>query len=573
MLRCTAVRIPFALFAFALVVRACLFVLHPDAAYPDSYYYVDVARALQAGHGFNIDFIWSFVDVGGRIPANPMLPIPSNAHWMPLASAIQLPTMWLLGPTPLASIIPFLLIGSLAAPLTWLVAREIGASDRVALAAGIVVAIPAAASIYMAQPDNLSLYQPFGTAALWLAARGLRGHRRSFALAGLMVGLATLARNDGVLLGAAVGLAFVWDRWRAWRSRGSRPPAIPWRYAFACFAFFLIVMAPWYLRQLEVFGSLSPSSTSGRILLIRTYEEMNSVTSDTSLASFLGQGLGPLLVSRVLGLVSAVQIFGVIAVSIVLAPFVALGCWARRRSVDFGPFLLYAALLFGASGLLFAVHVPYGTFLHSAVALVPFSFIAGLEGLVIAARWAAPRRRGWTEDGAIRLFLITGVGSVVLNAVAFAALAYPRWNADRDARLSAGRALDAAGAPQTDRLLSADPAGFEYFTGRGGVVTPNDSLDVIHEVAADYGIRWLVLERAHIVPPLAPVIESVVSPSWLGPPIYSIPYTGPRTGDPAVDGAPALAIYPVCLAATDTRCGGVMSASRVARGSGMGRFP
>ena len=80
MLRCNAVRTPFALYALALIVRAILFGLHPDAAYPDSYYYVDVARALHAGAGFNIDFIWSFVDVGGRIPANPVLPIPSDAH-------------------------------------------------------------------------------------------------------------------------------------------------------------------------------------------------------------------------------------------------------------------------------------------------------------------------------------------------------------------------------------------------------------------------------------------------------------------------------------------------------------
>jgi len=193
-----------------------------------------------------------------------MLPIPSNAHWMPLASIVQLPTMWLLGPTPLASTIPFLLIGALAAPLTWFLAREVGAGDRIAVAAAIAVALPAAAAIYMAQPDNFALYQPLGTAALWLAARGLRGKRRSFALAGLMVGLATLARNDGVLLGAAVGLAFLWDRWRSWRSKGCRMPAIPWRYAFACFGLFLVVMAPWYLRQLAVFGSLSPSSSSGR---------------------------------------------------------------------------------------------------------------------------------------------------------------------------------------------------------------------------------------------------------------------------------------------------------------------
>ena len=562
MLRCISVRIPIALFALALAVRAVVFGLHPDAAYPDSFYYVDVARALHAGQGFNIDFIWSFVDVGGRIPVHPILPIPSNAHWMPLAAIIQLPTMWLLGPTPLASAIPFVIIGSLAAPMTWLLAREIGCSPRVALLAGIAVAVPAAATLFMAQPDNLALYQPLGTAVLWLTVRGLKGRRGAYVLAGLVVGLATLARNDGVLLGAVVGLAFLWDRWRASRlasrasrSDGSRVPAIPWRYAFACFGLFLIVMAPWYARQLAVFGSLSPSSTSGRILLIATYEQMNSVTGDTSLAGFLGQGVGPLLQSRVLGLVSALQIYFVIAIPIVLAPFVLIGAWARRHSLDFGPFFVYAALLFAASGLLFAVHVPYGTFLHSAVAMVPFTFILAFEGEVLASRWAAQHRRAWTEEGAARLFLVVAAASVVLNAAAFTAIAIPSWNADRDARVAAGQALDAAGAPQTDLLLSADPGGFKYFTGRGGVVTPNDSLEVIRQVAADYDIRWLVLERAHLVEPMFPVIESKARPAWIGAPIFTVPYNGPKTGNPAADSAPAMAIYPVCTRSDDVRCG------------------
>jgi Dolichyl-phosphate-mannose-protein mannosyltransferase len=555
-------RIPVALFVLAMAVRAVIFGLHPDAAYPDSYYYVDVARALHAGQGFNIDFIWSFVDVGGRIPAVTTLPIPSNAHWMPLAAIIQLPTIWLMGPTPLASAIPFILFGSLAAPMTWLLAREIGCSSRVALLAGIAVAVPGAATLFMAQPDNLALYQPLGTAVLWLTVRGLKGRRWSYALAGLVVGLATLARNDGVFLGAVVGLAFVWDRWRASRlasrgskSKGGRTAAIPWRYAFACFGLFLVVVAPWYARQLAVFGSLSPSSTSGRILLIATYEQMNSVTSDTSLAAFLSQGIGPLLQSRILGLVSALQVFFVIAVPIVLTPFILIGAWARRRALEFGPFFAYAALLFAASGLLFAVHVPYGTFLHSAVALVPFTFILAFEGAVIASRWAAAHRPGWTEEGAARLFLVAAAASVVLNAAAFTALAVPGWNADRDGRVAVSRALDAAGAPQTDRLLSADPGGFKYFTGRGGVVTPNDSLEVIREVAADYDIRWLVLERAHLVEPMFPIIELKGRPAWIGAPIFTIAYTGPKTGDAAADGAPALALYPVCTRADDLRCG------------------
>ena len=549
-----------ALYGLAFVVRALLFALHPDAAYPDSYYYVDVARALQAGHGFNIDFIWSFVDVGGRIPANPTLPIPSNAHWMPLASVVQLPTMWLLGPTQLASAIPFLLIGALAAPLTWLIAREIGAGNRVAMAAGVAVAIPGAAAIYMAQPDNFSLYQPLGLAAMWLAARGLRGHRGSFALAGLAVGLATLARNDGILLGATVGLAFVWDRWRAWRSGGGRAPKIPWRYAFACLGLFVVVMAPWYLRQLAVFGSFSPSSTSGRILLIANYEQLNSVTSDTSLGAFLGQGIGPLITSRVLGLVSAIQIYSVLACSVVLVPFVVVGAWSRRRSVDFGPFFLYAGLLFGASALLFAVHVPYGTFLHSAVALVPFTFILGMEGVVIVVTWIARHRRGWEEERAARMFLIAAVGTLVLNAAAFGLLVNKSWNSERDALISAGQAIDAAGGRTSDLVLSADPGGIEYFTGRGGVMTPDDSLDVIHRVATAYGVRWLVLQRSQIVAAMAPVLESKGRPAWIGPQIYALPYDGPKTGDSVADAAPAMAVYPVCTTASDTRCLGVARA-------------
>ena len=129
-------RIPFVLYALALVVRVALIWHFPDPAYPDSFYYVDVARNLAAGHGFNIDLIWIFPEVGGTIPVDPILPIPSNAHWMPLASLVQVPFIWILCETPWASALPFALIGSLAAPLTWAMARdaraELGNGDKYA---------------------------------------------------------------------------------------------------------------------------------------------------------------------------------------------------------------------------------------------------------------------------------------------------------------------------------------------------------------------------------------------------------------------------------------------------------
>jgi 4-amino-4-deoxy-L-arabinose transferase-like glycosyltransferase len=546
------VRIPFALYAFALLVRGLLFAVHPGAGYPDSFYYADVARAVQAGHGFNVDFIYSFLDVGGHIPASPHLPIPSNGFWMPLASIVQLPSVWLLGPTQLASALPFMLIGALAAPLTWLAAREAGCGARVAIAASVAVGIPAAAAIYMVQPDNFSLYQPIVTAALWLTARGLKGHRRSFALAGLMAGLAALSRNDGVLVAAVVGLAFLWDRWRSRQPGSVRPPQIPWRYAVAAACLFLAVMAPWYLRQFVVFGNPSPSSSLGS--LVGTYDDTNCVTCSVSLQTFLGQGAGSLLASRLLGLIGAVAIFGALVMPIVLTPFVLVGARQRRRSVDFGPFFVFAALFFAVSILVFAVYIPHGTFLHSAVALMPFATILAMEGIVAAVTWVVRRRPSWRQERAERMFLAAGVASMVLTAVLYTPIATRAWDLDQGVRTAAAAALDAAGAPASDLLLTSDPAGFEYFTGRGGVVTPNDSLAVIHEVAADYGTRWLILERSYIVAPLAPILEMKSRPDWIGAPIFTVAYTGLPTGDPIVDAAPALAIYPICTVAGDERC-------------------
>src|SRR3989304_5649319 len=59
-------------------------------------------------------------------PLAPTLPIPSNAHWMPLASLVQVPFIWLLGAGPLASGLPFWLIGAAAPPITYWMGPDAG---------------------------------------------------------------------------------------------------------------------------------------------------------------------------------------------------------------------------------------------------------------------------------------------------------------------------------------------------------------------------------------------------------------------------------------------------------------
>jgi Dolichyl-phosphate-mannose-protein mannosyltransferase len=540
------VRIPILLYLLALVARIGLFALFPDPAYPDSYYYVDVARALAAGHGLNLDFVWIFAEVGNRIPANPTLPIPGNAHWLPLASFLQAPFVALLGPTPIASAIPTILVGSITAPLTWFIARDAGTGRSIAMGAGILAAIPAAGAVFMAQPENFAILQPLVAATIWLTVLGLKGRPKAYMAAGFLVGLASLARNDGFILGLAVGLVFVWDRARAWRSRGSVRPRLPFRAAVGCLALFLLVMGPWFARQLLTFGSISPTTSGGSALWIRTIQEWNSITADPSLTKFLAQGPGPIVASRVGGLLSAIGNFAVIICSVVLVPFLLLGAWLRRRSIDFGPWFLYAILVFAGATFLYPLHVPGGAFIHSAVGLEAHAYILALEGVAGMVAWIARRRPAWDPRTAVPLFVGAVVAFTVATAPLYALALRTAWTESRTPRVELAAKMDAIGVAPDDRLLVIDSAGFKYYTGRPAIVTPDDPIETVEQVARAYGTRWLVLERDDVVRSLAAILAGGPRPGWIGSPVYRYPA---RDG-----GVDALRMYPICLDATDERC-------------------
>ena len=411
MLRCTGRAYPSPLIR-ARLRRPGLLIWHfPDPAYPDSSYYVDVARQLHAGHGFNVDFIWIFAEVGGKIPADPTLPIPSNAHWMPLASIVQVPFLALFGDVAWAAALPFALIGAHRG------AADLGDRARrrraaVRVGRGRVPGRGPAAVDRLHGPARQLLALPaaghrglLDGGARACAARVGRSWRPD-----CFAGLATLARNDGLLVLAALGIVFAWDRWRSWRAaRAGRQPRrsarrpISLAAAVGCVAVFVLVMAPWWARQLAVFGSLSPSTASGKVLFIRDIGEWNSITTPASLDHLLGMGIGPLIETRIGGAIAAVTIFVTLVVRLrPRARSWSSAAWARAGARPTSrPFFVYAALLFAFSALVSAVHVPGGTFIHSAVALAPYSYILALEGIVLAVGWVAARRSAWDADAAV----------------------------------------------------------------------------------------------------------------------------------------------------------------------------
>ncbi len=266
-----------------------------------------------------------------------------------------------------------------------------------------------------------------------------------------------------------------------WRSAAGHPALERGRLRRRCS---LVVVSPWFARQLSVFGSLSPSTASGKVLFIRNIGEWNSISTPANLDWLLGQGIGPLLASRVDGLVSAIVIFSVLVGGVVLVPFMLIGAWRRRRSRDFGPYLTYAVILFAFSAIVSAVHVPGGTFIHSAVALAPHGYVLGLEGVFAATAWIAARRRTWQADQAGRAFAGGTIAFLAAVAVAATLSVHATWSATRDRFESVAAALGAAGAAPDERVMSIDASGTKYWTGHPGVVLVNDPLDTIEQVVA-----------------------------------------------------------------------------------------
>jgi 4-amino-4-deoxy-L-arabinose transferase-like glycosyltransferase len=465
----------------ALVVRGLTAWLLPFPPYTDAAYYQLVAERLAEGHGFSVPVLWSFLEVGGRLPADPMLPVPSNGHWMPLTSIVAAGFMAVFGPDWRVAQIPMVILSAALVPFTYLIAWEMWASRRSAIIAAILAVFAGPLLVHYPLVENFAVFGAVGAAALWTATRAVTAARPAWWIiaSGALVGLATLARIDGILLAAAPAIAW-------WIRRPRVGVSVGVVSAVACLA----VLAPWLIRDLAVYGSPLPSA-GGHTLWIHTYNEQFSIGHEVSLATFLGSGPGVVIGSRIGAWVEIIgRTLGLLGG--VFAIFFFGGAWLARRRSDLAPFLGYWLVMFVAMGLVFAFHAPKGAFLHTAPAWLPFAFAlaAGSVGPVAAAlgRWWPFLRRRQTH----RFLEVTGVIAAVVLSLVASASQLVTWNRS-DAELRAAADYLAGAADRSDVVLSYDPARLYLMSGNPGVAPPFDPDDVIGQVVDAYDVRWVVV--------------------------------------------------------------------------------
>jgi uncharacterized membrane protein len=272
----------------ALVARIGAAALVDYAPYTDPAYYTLVAERLATGHGFSVPVIWSFLEVGSRLPNPALLPVPSNGHWMPLTSIVAAAFMAVLGPTWRAGQVPMVLLSTLLVPLTYQVGWELWRRRSVALLGGILAIFAGPLLLYYPTIENFAVFGVAGAASLYAATRAVRTPRPGMWLvaSGVLAGVATLARIDGLLL--VVAPAIAWLVLRGWRS-----PQL-WGWGVASAVAFLAVLALWLVRNAMVFGSPLPSA-GGHTLWITSYNEQFSIGRPVDAAHYLAWGWGNII--------------------------------------------------------------------------------------------------------------------------------------------------------------------------------------------------------------------------------------------------------------------------------------
>lgn len=475
------------LFALALLVRGGAALVVGEPPYLDPAYYELVARRLASGEGFSVPVLWSFLDVGGRLPVDPTLPIPSNRHWMPLTSIVSALPMLATGPSRLAAQMPMIVLSAALVPLTAFVTWELTGSRRSIWVAGALALFAGPMLVLAPQIDNFAVFGVAGFGAIYAAMRCVRAEGavagRWLVASGALCGLATLARIDGLLLIVAPIAAWAVRR---------REPAISVSWLAGAVLAAVVVLSPWLVRQIVTFGAPFPSA-GGNTLWITSYNEQFSISRDLTPGTYLELGVPAIIGSKLAAWGTLLGRTAVLLGGTYLASF-AYGMWAARRQPDLGPFLAYWLAMFAAMGGVFTFHAPQGAFYHSAPAWLPFAIALSVRWFrpmtaAIGTRWrllARPRNQRFLAVAAV-------IGAVVLSLIGSTSLVIG-WQRDR-ALLDEVVPFLSSAERADDIVMYVDPPSLSLATGNRAIAPPFDPFPVIGEAARAYGVRWLLLER------------------------------------------------------------------------------
>ena len=453
---------PVALYALALSIRLVFAASLPFPGLDDPAFHLIVARNLAEGRGLTIDAIWSYL-----VPF-PTITHPSNEFWMPLPSLVMAPFFVMFGPQLWVAQTVGAMVGALLAPIAWTATRmafaPLGSWHLLGLLSGVLVAVNPLLAYQAVSTDSSVYFAVFGAGALLL---GVAGRGKHALAAGVLSGLAYLARSEGVLI--AISLA-------AYLGLGRRSK----RDTLLLVAGAALIAVPWLARNWLVFGSPVPVPAATLALL-----------PDYSAVFHFGSALpvdpGAQFALRTDALVNNLGVLLVQAL-FPIAPLAVAGYVSARRS----PLVLtgcggFVALFLGTA-LLFPVPTVHGTFYHSVGVFLPLLTVLSAQGLQRLGRNVGERLFG---DPAFTGLLLSGAAVVLalvqLNlAMTAAGEVHGHWGEQFN------NAASWLKEHSTGPVMTNEPHTLLYASDIPTLMIPwSDPPDTAREVARRYGARYL----------------------------------------------------------------------------------
>ena len=508
-------RVSLLLAGLGLAVAMLVAAFQPAPGYMDADYYYAGGRTLATGHGFTEKVLWNYLD-------NPSgLPHPSNAYWMPLASLLAAAGAALFGPTSWsAARVGFLVVAAALPPLTVALAWSLSARRDLAITAGLLAVFPAFYLPFLPDTDTFGLYMLLGGLFFLILSRfSLAATRRSWLTSsfflGVVSGLMHLARTDGLVWFLMALIAVL-----IFRKAGQ--PSIPILFSLGTVLVgYLLVMGPWFARNLSIFGTpLAPGGS--KMLWLTSYDQLFAFpASQLTLTAWWHSGLAAILNARVwsLGLNLATTL--TVQAEVFLLPLIGLGFWHLRKDRRVQLAGLAWLLTFGAMTVVFPFAGARGGFFHSGAALQTVWWALSPVGLEQVLQWGR-RKRGWNTAQAGTVFRMALIGLAVLITAVIVWSRVIGGNADPANQQSSSQAwgqenyaysqvnkyLVLQGAAPEDTIMVANPPGFYLASGNPSIAVPDGDINTVLAAARQYHALYLVLEDGSVPADLLPVYEN-----------------------------------------------------------------
>jgi hypothetical protein len=481
-----AVGIVAALIVAGGIVRLA-YARHTPGPFPvDAIYYSDVAESLATGRGMVIDYAWIYAR---EVES---LPMPAMGYWMPGMSLYLAAWFAVLGPGFQAGQLAGIGLGLVLIALTWWAGRELTGKDEAGLLGAAIAAADPHLVLFSTTTDAVLLQGALLVAALVCLQKALRDDSRWLIGAGLLAGAAHLTRNDSLLIVPVAGLCALW----AWRKGQYRPRWLDLAYFAGPYA---LVLGPWLIRNMLVFGSAQPEGML-RLAYLTDYSDLfrmdlSAITAEQWLeardgwAGVLGYGARQLY-----GMTRWLLVGGLSAVVLAAAPYLLV-----RRPLGALPGLLMLAGLAVIYAFMFPELGRKGSFASSAIAVFPLVFAAAGGGLWAMGEWV---RKRW---GLNRRTLVVGIATAVLlvHTVTLANSSlirgYQLAQADPYALMEEVlRSFFAATQPSDRAVLTDDPWHMHRITGRPCLQMPTDDFATVKALAGRFDARFCAVTGSTI---------------------------------------------------------------------------